>query len=53
MGISGVCNIIGAIKTAKFYDMNEKDVIVTVATDAMERYGSVMANDAICSWRAG
>lgn len=44
MGISGVCNIIGAIKTAKFYQMNEQDVIVTVATDAMERYGSVMAN---------
>ncbi len=44
MGISGICNIIGAIKTAKFYEMNERDVIVTVATDAMERYGSVMAN---------
>ncbi len=44
MGISGICNIIGAIKTAKFYNMNENDVIATVATDAMERYGSVMAN---------
>ena len=44
MGISGVCNIIGAIKTAKFYDMSKDDVIVTVATDAMERYGSVMAH---------
>lgn len=44
LGISGICNIIGAIKTAKFYDMNSDDVIVTVATDAMERYGSVMAN---------
>ena len=44
LGISGVCNIIGAIKTAKFYDMTADDVIVTVATDAMERYGSVMAN---------
>ena len=44
LGISGVCNIIGAIKTAKFYDMTADDVIVTVATDAMERYGSVMVN---------
>ena len=44
LGISGVCNIIGAIKTAKFYDMGEDDVIVTVATDAMERYGSVLAS---------
>jgi len=42
LGISGVCNIIGAIKTAKHYAMSEKDVVVTVATDAMERYGSVM-----------
>ena len=44
LGISGVCNIIGAIKTAKFYDMSEKDIIVTVATDAFERYASVMHN---------
>ncbi len=42
LGISGICNIIGAIKTAKFYDMGADDVVVTVATDAMERYGSVM-----------
>ncbi len=43
LGISGICNIIGAIKTAKFYGMGGDDVIATVATDAMERYGSVMA----------
>ncbi len=43
LGISGVCNIIGAIKTAKYYDMSSDDVVVTVATDAMERYGSVLA----------
>ena len=42
LGISGICNIIGAIKTAKFYDMGADDVVVTIATDAMERYGSVM-----------
>ena len=44
LGISGICNIIGAIKTAKFYGMDSNDVIVTVATDAMERYGSVMSS---------
>ncbi len=44
LGISGICNIIGAIKTAKFYRMTSDDVVVTVATDAMERYGSVMEN---------
>lgn len=43
LGISGICNIIGAIKTAKFYSMSSEDVVVTVATDAMERYGSVMS----------
>ena len=42
LGISGICNIIGAIKTAKFYDLGEDDVVATVATDAFERYGSVM-----------
>ncbi len=42
LGISGICNIIGAIKTAKFYNLGGQDVVVTVATDAMERYGSVM-----------
>jgi cysteine synthase len=41
-GISGICNILGAIKTAKYYDFNSDDVIVTVATDALDRYYSVM-----------
>ena len=44
LGISGICNIIGAIKTARFYNMGSGDVVVTVATDAMERYDSVMEN---------
>lgn len=44
LGISGICNIIGAIKTAKYYNMTSEDVIVTVATDSMERYLSVMGN---------
>ncbi|MCY4070167.1 MAG: pyridoxal-phosphate dependent enzyme [Chloroflexi bacterium] len=43
LGISGICNIIGAIKTAKFFSLSAEDVVVTVATDAMERYGSVMS----------
>lgn len=42
MGISGVCNVLAAIKTAKFYGMREGDTIFTVATDTMDRYGSVM-----------
>ncbi len=42
-GISGVCNVIGAIKTAKFYRMGSDQNIVTVLTDAVDRYHSVMA----------
>lgn len=42
-GISGVCNVLGAIKTAKFYGLGRDDVIVTICTDAIDRYHSVMA----------
>lgn len=44
MGISGVCNTLGAIKTAKHYRMNDRQTIFTVATDTMDRYHSVMKN---------
>ncbi|MCC6803253.1 MAG: pyridoxal-phosphate dependent enzyme [Anaerolineae bacterium] len=43
-GISGICNILGAIKTAKYYGFGSDDVIVTVATDALDRYHSVMGD---------
>lgn len=41
-GISGMCNILGAIKTAKYYGLGRGSVIATVATDALDRYHSVM-----------
>jgi len=41
-GISGVCNALGAIKTAKHYRFGKRDVIVTICTDAIDRYYSVM-----------
>ena len=41
-GVSGVCNAIGAIKTAKHYRFGKRDVIVTICTDAIDRYYSVM-----------
>ncbi len=44
MGISGVCNLLGAIKTAKFCDLGPDDLVVTVATDAIDRYHSVMGD---------
>lgn len=43
-GISGVCNILGAIKTAKHYGFGRDDVVVTVCTDNIARYHSVLRN---------
>jgi hypothetical protein len=43
-GISGICNVLGAIKTAKHYRLGAGDVIVTIATDAIDRYYSVMGD---------
>ncbi len=40
VGISGAANIIGAIKYAKYFELTENDVIVTVLTDSMEMYKS-------------
>jgi cysteine synthase len=41
-GISGVCNVLGAIKTAKYYGFGKDDVVVTILTDAIDRYHTVM-----------
>jgi cysteine synthase len=41
-GISGVCNVLGAIKAAKWYGFGKADLIVTICTDAIDRYRSVM-----------
>ncbi len=39
-GISSIANIIGAIKMAKYFEMNSNDIIFTIATDSMELYQS-------------
>lgn len=39
-GLSSLCNLIAAIKTAKHFDLGENDVIVTVATDGSAMYGT-------------
>jgi cysteine synthase len=41
-GISGACNLLGAIKTAKHFSLGTRDVIVIPATDNNERYTSTM-----------
>ncbi|PIE55494.1 MAG: pyridoxal-5-phosphate-dependent protein subunit beta [Dethiosulfovibrio peptidovorans] len=40
VGISGAANIISCIKMAKYYELTDKDVLVTVLTDSMELYQS-------------
>ncbi len=42
IGISGVCNILGAIKTARWLGLTRDDAVVTIATDSLDRYPSVM-----------
>jgi hypothetical protein len=42
VGISSICNIYGAIKAAKHYGFGKDDLVVTIATDGLDRYGSVM-----------
>jgi len=40
LGISSICNLLAAIKMAKYYEFNKDDVIVTIFTDSAEMYGS-------------
>lgn len=39
-GISGVGNVLGAMKVAKFFEYDEDDVVFTVLTDSSEMYTS-------------
>jgi len=41
-GVSGMCNVLGAIKTARLLGLGSRDVVVTVATDGFDRYPSVL-----------
>ena len=40
LGISGVANLLAAIKTARYFELDGRDVIFTVFTDSMELYAS-------------
>ena len=42
IGISGLCNLVASIKTARYYDMDGRDVIFTPLTDSMQLYASRM-----------
>ena len=43
-GPSCICNIVGAIKTAKYLGLGAQDNVVTIATDSYDRYPSVSAD---------
>ncbi|MBI9091507.1 MAG: pyridoxal-phosphate dependent enzyme [Desulfobacterium sp.] len=40
LGISGIGNMIAAIKFAKYNELTEEDYVVSIATDSMQLYGS-------------
>jgi cysteine synthase len=39
-GFSGISNVLSAIKMAKYYELGEHDIVLTILTDSMELYGS-------------
>lgn len=40
LGISGIANLIGAVKMAKYFEMDSEDMLFTIATDSMDLYQS-------------
>ena len=40
LGFSGISNLLSAIKFAKYYELGEHDIVLTILTDSMELYGS-------------
>jgi cysteine synthase A len=41
-GISGICNVLGAIRIARHLKLGPEDNVVTIATDGFDRYPSVL-----------
>lgn len=52
LGISSISNLISSVKLAKYYEMNENDVIFTIFTDSADLYQSRLKemNDALGSY---
>ncbi len=40
LGISSICNLLASIKMARYYEMNDDDVIFTIFTDSADMYRS-------------
>jgi cysteine synthase A len=43
LGISSICNLVAAIKAARYFEMGSRDVLFTPLTDSMDLYGSRIA----------
>jgi cysteine synthase len=43
LGFSGIANVLSAVKFAKYYELGENDIVLTVLTDSMQLYGSRVA----------
>ncbi len=43
LGFSGIANTLSAIKFAKYYELDENDIVLTVFTDSMQLYDSRMS----------
>jgi cysteine synthase len=41
-GVSGICNVLGAIRLARHLNLGPKENVVTIATDGIDRYPSVL-----------
>jgi len=61
LGFSGIANVLSAIKFAKYEELGEEDIVITVLTDSMElytsriaeyraQYGEFTANDAAATF---
>lgn len=40
LGISSICNLLAAIKTARYFEFNEQDIVITSFTDSVALYGT-------------
>jgi cysteine synthase len=40
LGISGICNLLAAVKAARYFELGREDVICTIFTDSLDLYRS-------------
>ncbi|MBV8506245.1 MAG: pyridoxal-phosphate dependent enzyme [Alphaproteobacteria bacterium] len=53
LGLSGIANVVAAIKTAKHLELGDEDVLISVATDSAALYGSERRKFLAANYPAG